>query len=458
MSGVREVAGDCQGCPRDENRRTVRNPQWSPAGTRVIPEASGEGSVARAVKGEGSVMEKHEGNPNFDSAVPARQAIPVAQPATPAIRAAGRDRYLDTLRALALGRVVAFHSFSGAVWLSLVFPAIGVMFALAGSLMARSLDRPAIGVLKSRTRRLLLPLWVYALTVLGLLFVAGWRPWEEEDGSWLNVALWFVPIGDPPYPATVRTDGALADTTWGFQAEEILWYIRAYFWFMLLSPLLLKAFRWIPWVMLLAPLGLLAALNLDIIGLPDWAYGPVTDFATFGSCWILGFAHHDGLLRKLRLPVVAVLALVLMALGLAWAASHLAEDGWNLNDIPLAQGLWSLGFCAVLLRLSPVWGALPGPMRILDGLVTLMNNRAITIYLWHNLLLVAAVPLIDFGWENPTLSEAIPWLLGSDWLLFFIVWPLLGITILCVGWVEDLAARRTPRMWPAGSWRVPVPA
>ena len=402
-------------------------------------------------------MEKHDGNPSSEGAAPRHTVIPVAQPATPAIRAAGRDRYLDMLRALALGRVVAFHSFSGAVWLSLVFPAIGVMFALAGSLMARSLDRPAIGVLKSRTRRLLLPLWVYALTVLGLLFFAGWRPWEE-DGSWLNLALWFVPVGDPPYPATVGTDGASADTTWGFQAEEILWYIRAYFWFMLLSPLLLKAFRRLPMVVLLAPLGLLATLNLDIIGLPDWAYSVVTDFATFGSCWILGFAHHDGLLRKLRLPIVSVLALVLMALGLAWAATHLAEDGWNLNDIPLAQGLWSLGFCAVLLRLSPVWGALPGRMRILDGLVTLMNNRAITIYLWHNLLLVAAVPLIDFGWESPTLSAAIPWLLGSDWLLFFIVWPLLGITILGVGWVEDLAARRTPRMWPAGSGRAAVPA
>jgi peptidoglycan/LPS O-acetylase OafA/YrhL len=402
-------------------------------------------------------MEKHDGNPSFDSAAPAHPAIPAAQPAAPAVRAAGRDRYLDTLRALALGRVVAFHSFSGAVWLSLVFPAIGVMFALAGSLMARSLDRPAVGVLKSRTRRLLLPLWVYAFTVLGLLFFAGWRPWQEE-GSWLNIALWFVPVGSPPYPESVGTFGGVSDSTWGFQAEEILWYIRAYFWFMLLSPLLLKAFRLFPWVMLLAPLGLLAALNLNIAVVPDWADGPVTDFATFGSCWILGFAHHDGLLRKLRLPVVAVVGLVLMALGFAWAATHLGEEGWNLNDIPPAQALWSLGFCAVLLRLSPAWGALPGPMRILDGLVTLMNNRAITIYLWHNLLLVAVVPLIDLGWENPTLSEAIPWLLGSDWLLFLLVWPLLGLTILCVGWVEDFAARRTPRVWPAGSGRAPVPA
>jgi len=365
--------------------------------------------------------------------------------------AAGRDRYLDTLRALALARVVAYHSFSGVFWLSLVFPSMGVMFALAGSLMARSLDRPAVGVLRSRTKRLLIPLWVYALTVLVLLFYAGWRPWQEEGGAWLDLALWFLPIGNPPFPESAGTVIGLTDAGWGFQAEEILWYIRAYFWFMLLSPLLLKAFRRFTWVVLLAPLGLLAALILENAELPDWANSPVIDFATFGSCWILGFAHHDGLLRKLRFPVVAAAALVLMALGLAWAGTHLGEAGWDLNDIPLAQALWSLGFCAVLLRLSPVWASLPGPMRILEGVVTLINNRAITIYLWHNLLLVAAVALIDLGWENPAISEAVPWLLESEWLMFLLVWPLLGITILCVGWVEDIAAGRTARIWPARS-------
>ncbi|RDV10197.1 MULTISPECIES: acyltransferase family protein [unclassified Arthrobacter] len=367
------------------------------------------------------------------------------------IQAPGRDRYLDTLRAVALARVVAFHSFSGAVWMSLVFPSMGVMFALAGALMARSLDRPAAGVLKSRARRLLLPLWLYAVTVLGLLFLTGWRPWQEEEGYWLDLALWFVPVGTPPFPESAGTNGVLTDSSWGFQAEEILWYIRAYFWFMLLSPLLLKAFRRFPWVTLLAPLGLLAVLTLENAALPEWANNPVTDFITFGSCWVLGFAHHDGLLRKLRFPVVVVLALALMVLGLAWAATHPSEEGWNLNEIPLAQALWSLGYCAVLLRLSPVWPALPGRMKILDGVVTLVNNRAITIYLWHNLLLVAAVPLIDLGWENPVLSEAFPWLLESDWLLFLMVWPLLGAAILCVGWVEDLAAGRTPRLWPAGA-------
>ena len=65
----------------------------------------------------------------------------------------GRDRYLDLLRAIALVRIVAFHTFFQAVWLSVVFPSMGVMFALAGSLMVRSLQRPAASVLKSRARR-----------------------------------------------------------------------------------------------------------------------------------------------------------------------------------------------------------------------------------------------------------------------------------------------------------------
>src|SRR4051812_14824854 len=61
----------------------------------------------------------------------------------------GRARYLDLLRAVALVRVVTYHAF-GWAWLTLAFPSMGVMFALAGSLMARSLDRPAVSVVRGR--------------------------------------------------------------------------------------------------------------------------------------------------------------------------------------------------------------------------------------------------------------------------------------------------------------------
>lgn len=168
-------------------------------------------------------------------------------PVHPVPGGSGRDRYLDLLRAIALVRVVAYHTFSNAAWLSLVFPSMGVMFALAGSLMARSLERPALGVLKSRTRRLLLPLWVYSATVLVLQLWQGWSPDQEEGRSWPEALLWFIPLGDPPFPESIGSDEGLVDTVWAQDAGVILWYIRAYFWFMLLSPLLLAAFRRLPW-------------------------------------------------------------------------------------------------------------------------------------------------------------------------------------------------------------------
>ena len=58
----------------------------------------------------------------------------------PVAASARRDRYFDLLRGLALVRVVAYHTL-GLWFLHIAFPAIGVMFGLAGSLMARSLDR-----------------------------------------------------------------------------------------------------------------------------------------------------------------------------------------------------------------------------------------------------------------------------------------------------------------------------
>ena len=53
-----------------------------------------------------------------------------------------RNRYLDLLRAAAIVRVIVYHLF-GWPWLSMVLPAMGIMFALAGSLTATSLDKRA---------------------------------------------------------------------------------------------------------------------------------------------------------------------------------------------------------------------------------------------------------------------------------------------------------------------------
>ncbi|MGY0067655.1 acyltransferase family protein [Streptomyces sp. QTS137] len=422
------------------------------AGTGPVPEPAGPYGTAHTGDAPGV--------PGTPLAVPRQRTTapaPVPDPAAPAAPAKpGRDRYLDLLRSLALVRVIVYHLF-GWAWLTVLFPSMGVMFALAGSLMARSLKRPAGSVIRSRVRRLLPPMWAFAVVVLAMMFANGWNP-AKDDGSWGLIGLfnYIVPIGAPPYPWELGSPSGLLDDTWAVQAAGPLWYLRAYLWFVLASPLLLWAFRRAPWPTLLAPLGLTAVVGTGLVTIPGETGNAVTDFAVYGSCWVLGFAHHEGMLQRIPRYVSVSCASLVMAFGLWWASNHLGPDGWDLNDIPLAQATWSFGFVVILLQYSPSWRELPGRLAQWDKLVTLSNNRAVTIYLWHNMLIMATVPIIDLLYRLPFLqSERGADAITSTYTLwmFALIWPLIGLTVLAVGWVEDLAAKRRPRLWPNGAKR-----
>ncbi|MFE9765761.1 acyltransferase [Streptomyces sp. NPDC005808] len=379
--------------------------------------------------------------------------------AAPSVKRPGRDRYLDLLRSVALVRVIAYHLF-GWAWLTVLFPSMGVMFALAGSLMARSLSRPAWGVIRGRIRRLLPPLWVFSAVVLVLLLAGGWNLSKDPDhgGTWGLVEMinYVIPIGAPPFPWSIGSKSGLLEDTWAVQAAGPLWYLRAYLWFVIASPLLLWAFRRAPWPTLLAPLALTAVVGTGVVSIPGETGNAVSDFAVFGGCWVLGFAHQEGVLAKVPRYLAISCSALLMAFGLWWASGHLGPDGWDLNDIPLAQATWSFGFVVILLQYAPSWQELPGRLAKWDKLVTLSNNRAVTIYLWHNMLIMATVPIIDLAYNLPFMQgEGATGLLDSTYMLwmFVLVWPLIGLAIISVGWVEDLAAQRSPRLWPNGAAR-----
>jgi peptidoglycan/LPS O-acetylase OafA/YrhL len=349
--------------------------------------------------------------------------------------APGRDRYLDALRAAAIVRVVVFHMF-GYAWLSYAYPAMGVMFALAGSLMARSLDRdPPVRVVAGRIRRLVPALWVLGAVVVPLMLWHGW----SGPGQPADYLLWIVPVALPP------------GSDWAAPATEVLWYLVTYLWLVLLSPLAWRAYRRWPVATVLVPLALLAATQLGPVGFSGRAGDVVVDVATFGACWALGFAHRTGALRRMSVPVLAALAATGLAAGTAWAATHPGDGGsYNLGDIPLAQGLYSVGFVLVALRLDPPLGWLHR-MRPLDRAVTLLNSRAVTIYLWHNPAIAVSFPAGDL---------AQVWRLGDrfDNLGYFAVaLGLVAVAVAAVGWVEDLTARRRPRLLPAAG-RVPARA
>jgi peptidoglycan/LPS O-acetylase OafA/YrhL len=343
-----------------------------------------------------------------------------------------RNRYLDLLRAAAILRVIVYHLF-GWPWLTILLPAMGVMFALAGSLMAASLDKrgPAT-VVTSRLRRLLPPLWAFALVAVPAMIVGGWM---TEDGdhpfSWAQLGFWVLPIGDP------------TGSDRGIDLWEPLWYLRAYLWFVLLSPLLYPIYRRIGWLAVAAPIALLAVLDVTGFALPDTADNAMWDFVAYGACWIAGFAHHDGRLARTRPWLVLGAAAVMGGAALYWLQGHPGADGFDLNDVPESQALWSLAFVLLVMRWQPTTGWLERS-RPISAAVTLLNNRAVTVYLWHNVMIAVAWPLLTY-----LALDDLGMLDGPVTLV--VVLLLTAMTTVMFGWVEDLAAGRKPRLWPVTS-------
>ncbi|MDT7578484.1 MAG: peptidoglycan-N-acetylglucosamine deacetylase [Pseudonocardiales bacterium] len=362
---------------------------------------------------------------------PTRRPLVVPAPAGPPRKsgAGKRERWLDTLRAAALIRVIIYHA-TTASWLSLVFPSMGVMFALGGSLMVASLRHtPAIDVIGHRLRRLLPPLWLMGAVLVPLML---WQGWANDTGdtalSWPDLVFWVFPVLDPPGSAAA------------IDATVVLWYIRAYMWFVLLTPLMLAAYRRWPVRAMLAPLVVVVVDQVLGWGLESADnFGPVLiDFCTFATCWMLGFAHREGKLRAIKPIVLVALTAAAFAVGGGWTYLHPSPDtGYDLGEIPLGQALISAGAVLILLRFNPTLGwfdRIPG----LSRLLAVINARAITIYLTHNIAITVADPIDTAIRVNSTSGYV-----GT-------VAALVVLAVLAFGWVEDVAARRPVRLIPGG--------
>jgi len=335
-----------------------------------------------------------------------------------------RNRYIDLVRAAAVARVVVYHA-TGWAWLTIVFPAMATMFALAGSLTAASLDRYGVNAVGRRLRRLLPPLWMLAAVFVPAMLVTGLAP------HW-SLLLWALPLADPP------ANG------WGALALSVIWYLRDYLWFVLVSPIALPLFRRLPVPAVLAPLALLVAIEF---GLP--AGTVIRDFALYFGCWLLGFAHHDGMLQRMPRRLLFGLAATAATLGAAWFLTHPGPRGYDLNDIRLGNGLWSTAFVLLVLGLAPATASWVDRLRPVRGAVTFLNRRAVTIYLWHMPVVVGfAALLTPLGlWTQDPAGIVLRVLLVAAGV---------ALPVVAFGWVEDMAARRRPVALP-GRARIPRP-
>ena len=267
-----------------------------------------------------------------------------------------RDAALDGLRALAILRVITWHT-SGWAWTTWIISSVPAMFVVTGALLARSLQKAsAIHSLRKRFKRLLLPLWFYSLTVylLSLLFEV------RTSAVWT----FFFPFSQP---------SSLIASQWFTSA---MWYLRAYVWVLVLSPFIYALTRrftsLIPIVGMIAVVAL-GVFNIDTAGF-GWAAG---DIVLYSTCTAAGMAWLVNGRPSPRTLHVTAFAFLAGACG--WLLFRQPIDGVVNNDHVLhlfVGGFWT----ALLLHF---------PMTLSSFSTTavsrFLNRYPLSIYLWHSM-------------------------------------------------------------------------
>ncbi|MBV1855038.1 acyltransferase family protein [Catellatospora tritici] len=349
------------------------------------------------------------------------EAKQAARPETlePVVVTTGRLFYLDLLRALAMVRVVAFHA-TGFAWLGFALPSMGVMFALAGSLMARSMikvkDRPEIAIW-SRWRRVMPAVWAAGLVLVPLMWVMGWDGRDARPFNETAVLAWIFPLSDPP------------GNDWAVPITGVLWYIRTYLSLTLLAPLLWYCYRRRPLLTTLAPAALL--LVSPHIGFSSWLADVTQTLGIYAPCWVLGYWHATGRLQRARRGLVLAFAGLLIGAALAWLQAFPPERGL-LQASPVGQLLWCAAFIVPMLHWDPKLTWLSARTRF-RRLIEWISGRSLTMFLWHQLAVMTAILLLEKSrvWSLNNEALAIALKLALSCLL-------IGAVCWLVGWVEDL--------------------
>ena len=267
-----------------------------------------------------------------------------------------RDAALDGLRALAILRVITWHT-SGWAWTTWIISSVPAMFVVTGALLARSLQKAsAFHTLRKRFKRLFLPLWFYSLTVhlLSLLFEV------RTSAVWT----FFFPFSQP---------SSLIASQWFTSA---MWYLRAYVWVLVLSPFIYALTR--RFKSLIPVVGIIAVIAIGIWEIDSTGFGwAVGDIVLYSTCTAAGMAwlvHGRPSPQSLH-----VTAFAFLAGACSWLLFRQPIDGVVNNDHVLhlfVGGFWT----ALLLHF---------PMTLSSFSTTavsrFLNRYPLSIYLWHSM-------------------------------------------------------------------------
>jgi len=280
-----------------------------------------------------------------------------------------RDRALDLLRALAIGRVFLWHAtgWSLLTWVG----ALPVMFFVTGHLFAAGVDRHGLQrTLTDRARRLLLPYWFFGIVMLGVMVVVSGYTWPATP---LDLLGWVLPVMDPV--------GAPWQAGW---ITEPLWYLRTYAWLLLLAAPMLWILRRRPFLFLTCCAVSVVATEL-VFGLRYWV---LQDAFLYGLFFALGAVNARGGLSvaRSRLLIAAGVAAALCA---AWVGVRAPLDGVvnNSHTVHMLVGAVWLALAVAFLPELRRAATAPAIGRVVDQI----TSRSLSIYLWH-------APLLGLGY------------------------------------------------------------
>jgi CubicO group peptidase (beta-lactamase class C family)/peptidoglycan/LPS O-acetylase OafA/YrhL len=346
-----------------------------------------------------------------------------------------RDGFLDAVRAIAVIRVVLWHTFGFAA-ITYFVAAVPAMFFVTGSLLAKSFDRrSARVVLLDRVRRMLVPLWVFGIAAWAAMVVAHEvAPGAATSVHPASVLWWVLPLGNP--------QGNRWEGGW---MSSPLWYLRVLLWLFVLSPVLVRAVRRWPAAVLASSAGLV--FLADWIGrhqgwtpssAPDlvWQLG---DLPLYGTFLMLGVCHRDGRFTVVRRSLWLAGAATFGALATWWCITQPVPLHVVNNSHPahlLVGGAWlcvAMAFAGTLTRFVAHPRVAPA--------VHLITQRSLTIYLWHSTAIILSAELLD----------RVGVFRRGLWSTQLVLMTAFGtvLAVLAFGWVEDLAGRRRPRLWPS---------
>lgn len=313
--------------------------------------------------------------------------------ATPATR----NRVVDLLRAGAIcvvvlghwllaavvvrdGELVPGHLLELASWthpLTWVFQVMPVFFLVGGYAnalswrSARSRHVPYAGWLRSRLRRLLVPVVPLLLT-------------------WLVACVVAVAAGAPTSMLRTASQVALVPT----------WFLAAYVVVCSVAPATLWLWERLGWWSVAAGLVLGGLVDLVSLGTDRLWVGFANYVVVWATVHQLGYAWLDGRLagtgRRLALAAVGLAGLLVMVWAGPYPVSMIGLDNAAVNNsYPTRETMAFLGMLqsGLVLAAEPLlarWMRHPRAW----AAVVLLNTRIMTLYLWHLTAMVAVIGLL----------------------------------------------------------------